>query len=298
MRIPASAATRNRYLALVALGLLLPLCLRAAPKYKALLIDGQNNHKWEETTPLIKSALESSGLFTVDVATSPPSGSDLSGFKPAFDGYDVVVSNYNGASWAAATKDAFEKYVRDGGGYVSVHAANNAFPEWKEYNRMIALGGWGGRDERWGPYARFRNGKLVLDREAGLGGSHGDRHEFQVVVQDSSHPITAGLPVNWMHAQDELYDRLRGPAEKMTVLATAYSDPATRGSGEHEPMLLAIDYGQGRVFHTTLGHDAVAMSCVGFITTLQRGAEWAASGTVTQKVPSDFPTSDAVRTRE
>jgi type 1 glutamine amidotransferase len=57
-------------------------------------------------------------------------------------------------------------------------------------------------------------------------------------------------------------------------------------------MLMAIRYGKGRVFHTTLGHDVAAMECVGFITTLQRGTEWAAIGMVTQPVPPDFPTAD------
>ena len=298
MRIAARAMSLKHDLTILSLGLCLPFSLAAAPKYKALIIDGQNNHAWRETTPLLRSALESSGLFTVAVATSPPKGSGLSGFKPDFAAYDVVVSNYNGEPWAPATKAAFEKYVSGGGGYVSVHAANNAFPEWTAYNRMIALGGWGGRDERWGPYARFRGGQLVLDHAAGCGGGHGQRHAFQIVVREPSHPITAGLPQKWMHAEDELYDRLRGPAENMTVLATAYSDPATRGTGEHEPMLMVIRYGEGRVFHTTLGHDAVAMSCVGFITSLQRGSAWAAGGAVTLKVPNDFPTAGRVRRRE
>ena len=100
-----------------------------------------------------------------------------------------------------------------------------------------------------------------------------------------------------MHAADELYSRLRGPGENITLLATAYSDPDNRGSGHDEPMLMAIGYGKGRIFHTTLGHDVPAMQCVGFITTLQRGAEWAATGKVTQKVPADFPSADKVSTR-
>jgi type 1 glutamine amidotransferase len=100
-----------------------------------------------------------------------------------------------------------------------------------------------------------------------------------------------------MHARDELYDRLRGPAKNLTVLATAFSDPATGGTGQHEPLLMTIKYGKGRVFHTALGHSPEAMKCVGFAVTLQRGAEWAATGRVRQKVPSDFPT-DTVRTRQ
>src|SRR5690606_5323718 len=102
-----------------------------------------------------------------------------------------------------------------------------------------------------------------------------------------------------MHAKDELYDKLRGPGENMTILATAYSDPKTGGSGRHEPMIFTIDYGQGRVFHTPMGHDTEAMECVGFMTTLQRGTEWAATGEVTQEeLPEDFPTADEPRSRK
>jgi len=101
-----------------------------------------------------------------------------------------------------------------------------------------------------------------------------------------------------MHASDELYSRMRGPGENMKVLGTAFSDPQNHGTGYDEPMLMVLTYGKGRVFHTTLGHDAEAIRCVGFITTFARGVEWAATGRVTQKVPDDFPTADMVRSRE
>ena len=111
-------------------------------------------------------------------------------------------------------------------------------------------------------------------------------------MRDVKSPIAKGLPLVWMHAPDELYDSLCGPARDFTVVATAHSLKSNRGTDEEEPMLLTVQYGKGRVFHTTLGHDVAAMECVGFIATLQRGTEWAATGKVTQKAPKDFPGAD------
>jgi len=264
---------------------------------KALIIDGQNNHDWKTTTPALKQVLEETGLFAIEVATSPPAKGDMSSFKPDFAAYRVIISNYNGEPWAPETQEAFEKFVRGGGGFVSVHAADNAFPEWKAYNEMIGVGGWGNRNESSGPYLRLRDGQWVPDMTPGTGGSHGAQHAFVVQTREPVHPIMRGLPPAWLHTKDELYDRLRGPAKNVTVLASALATKETRGSGEHEPLLMVISYGKGRVFHTALGHAMEAIRCVGFATTLQRGSEWAATGSVTQKVPANFPTADKVSTR-
>ena len=262
----------------------------AADPLKALIIDGQNNHNWKATTPVLKQILEETMMFKVDVATAPPK--DTAGFAPKFSDYKVVISNYNGAEWPEQTKSAFVEYVAKGGGFVSVHAANNSFPKWPEYNAMIGLGGWGGRNEKSGPYVRFRDGQIVRDESKGAGGSHGPQHAFVVEIRAKDHPIVKDLPEKWLHSTDELYDRLRGPAQNITVLATAFASKDKNGSGEHEPQLMVIDYEKGRVFHTTLGHSDAAMKCVGFRVTFARGCEWAATGKVTQKVPADFPTAE------
>jgi uncharacterized protein len=274
----------------------------SAATIPVLIVDGQNNHDFRATTPHLKQLLEQTGLFTVDVATSPGKGGDMSAFKPKFSKYRVIVSNYNGEPWSAETQEAFVRFVREGGGFVSVHAADNSFPRWPEYNQMIGVGGWEGRNEKSGPYLRLRDGKWVGDETPGVGGSHGKQHEFVVETRVPDHPIMAGLTMRWLHAKDELYDRLRGPATNVTVLASALSTKESGGSAENEPLLMTISFGKGRVFHTALGHnngeDITAQRCAGFITTFQRGVEWAATGKVTQKVPGDFPSESQVRIRD
>lgn len=296
----------------------------AAGKLKALIVDGQNNHKvWPKSTVMMKQYLEATGLFSVDVARTkyvwsaereaaflPLAGAGESepvknpqpdpDFKPDFDKYAVVISNFGwkAADWPGETRRAFEQYMARGGGFVSVHAADNSWGDWTEFNKMIGVGGWGDRDEKTGPFVYFdKDGKEVRDASPGKAGKHAPANEFVVTIRDHEHPITKGLPDFWLHSKDECYSRLRGPAENLTILATACDSPELQAAGRHEPMLMVIQYGKGRVFHTTLGHDTEAFEGVGFITTFLRGTEWAATGKVTQKIPADFPTGDKTAAR-
>ena len=309
-----------------------------ASKLKTLIIDGQNNHYiWPKATMMMKDYLEQTGLFEVEIhrmdsvwlgvkynksrpepythfiETYPLDSTKYSvshkpiktsRFSADFSKYDLIISNLGASSpqWPDETKKSFEKYMQNGGGFVVVHAANNAWGDWDEFNKMIGLGAWGGRDSKTGPYVYYNDAnELKVDTSDGICGSHGPEFEFIITSRAPEHPIMKGIPTEWLHTADELYDHMRGPFENATVLATAYSDvegnsppwnPKVKGMGQHVPMLMAINYGKGRVFHTTLGHFDYSMECAGFITTLQRGSEWAATGKVTQSIPEDFPSKE------
>lgn len=293
------------------------------PKIKTLIIDGQNNHgQWPKISYMLKKYMVDTKLFSVDLdrtaytwkgekyiqeyalnkkhteALKEPKKDP--NYAPNFSDYDLVICNFGwkAASWPEKTQKAFEEFIENGGGLVVFHAADNSFPEWLAYNKMIGLGGWGNRSEKDGPYVYYNEkGKLIRDTSVGSAGAHGPQSEYQIQIRDKKHPITKGLPKTWLHTKDELYNSLRGPAENMTVLATAYSKKENKGSGRHEPALMTLEYGKGRIFHSIMGHADYSVQCVGFITTFLRGAEWAATGKVTQKIPKDFPKKDKTSSR-
>ena len=168
--------TQKLFLIAIALGLLTSPAIFAGEKIKALIVDGQNNHAvWPKSTIMMKQYLEVTGKFEVSIARSAflwksgrekaylplagtPAGEDKPqpvtdpNFAPNFSDYHVVISNFGwkAADWPKATQETFEKYISQGGAFVSVHAADNSWPKWKAYNQMIGLGGWGGTQrKRW-----------------------------------------------------------------------------------------------------------------------------------------------------
>ncbi len=271
-------------------------------KIRVLIIDGQNNHDWKGTTPFLKSQLEKSGKFTVSVATTPPRGANAQAwevFKPDFSSCDVVLSNYNGPKWQPAeVRASFEKFLNEGGGLVNVHAANNAHNGWKEFEKATGLL-WRGNKDGARVYLDEVGKVLRMEVGKGPGAGHGPQHEYVVKIREADHPITKGMPVDWLHTRDELYHGQRGPGEDMRILATAFSAKEKRGTGVHEPMLWWIPVGKGKAVTNVLGHVSKgkaqtdpAMKCVGFLTLVARSCEWVATGKVTIPVPDNFPTAE------
>jgi hypothetical protein len=275
-------AIRAAALAAVALPLL------SGASVHALLIDGA---EWQPQTAALKAILETSDLFHLDVLTAPAKGNP---FEPPFDRYKLVILNYGGDSWPLPTMAALEKYVQNGGGLVVLASADAAFPAWTEYTAMLGVSGAPNRDKTAGPIWFYQNGNLAFDNDTPgpAGKTQQPDQPFAITIRNTEHAVTKGLPLIWMHASDTLAGNLRGPGKNMVVLATAPSDKDHGGTGRDEPVLLAMTYGKGRIFHTLLGRTEDGIACVGFQTTLQRGAEWAATGKVTVRMPTDFPHED------
>jgi type 1 glutamine amidotransferase len=243
-------------------------------QFKAVIVDGVNNHDWAAGTAAIKKILEGTKRFAVDVATFPN--------LPEFARYDVVINNFNGGHtntgtrWPKEAEQALTAYIRSGGGLVIFHAANNAFLNWPEYNAMIGLG-W--RDPSFGKGIAIGADRqiIVIPQGQGLPPGHGPRHDFEIFVLDKDHPITRGLPDHWMHPSEQLTHGQHGPAEGLTILTYAVSEVSHQG----EPMDWVRNYGKGRVYVTMLGHTwknepNPNLEDVNFQRLFAQGVEWAA----------------------
>jgi type 1 glutamine amidotransferase len=271
-------------------------------KLEVLIVTGQSNHNWQLSSKAVHEIFNASDLFNATIVVSPEKGSDMSNFCPDFKKYDLVCLDYNGDYWPKKTQKNFVKYIKKGGGLVLYHSTDNSFSKWKEFNEIIGVGGWGHRNEEHGPILYWEDDKIKKDHSPGKGGIHGKSFEYLVQTRKPNHPIMKGLPISWLHTKDELYHSLRGPAKNVTVLATSQQDKAAKGSGRQEPVLMTIEYGKGRVFHSVMGHvsrrgtNIDAVLCNGFVISLLRGAEWVATGDVKQKSVYSLPNNTKTKT--
>jgi type 1 glutamine amidotransferase len=279
------------------------LCAQKNQVISVLIIDGFSNHDWKQTTAVTRWILEKTGRFSVDVSTIPADSNDRSVWKPDFKKYAVIIQNTNNIHdtslhWPISAQQALEKYVQDGGGLYILHSANNAFPGWKEYDKMIGIG-WRPRSSGYALEIDTAGKVIRIPPNEGSGTGHGNR--FNAVIQVlNRHPINNGYPEQWQTANTEVYNYPRGPAENITVLSYAFDSTATQRSW---PVEWVVSYGKGRVYNSSMGHlwqgeiYPPAYRCVGFQTTMIRAAEWLATGKVTYPAPIDFPSGEATSLR-
>ncbi|MBI4904982.1 MAG: DUF1080 domain-containing protein [Acidobacteria bacterium] len=257
----------------------------AQPQPKAriqtLIITGQNGHDWRRVTPLLRQSLEATGLFEVRVTE------DFRGAGPeTLAPYDLVVVHYYDSRkpelrWGEKSEKALLDFVESGKGLVIYHFSLAAFDGWKAWEEMSG-GNW-----------RPNNGH------------HSAQHDFQVTLRMPDHPIVRGIRPKFRQNFDELYANLKWQPDRSRyqVIATAYDDhklylgkarQPIPGEGLDHPMLWVSERGKGRIFVTALGHDMGAVQTPAFVTTFNRGSEWAATGNVTIPLP---PEMRAVTTR-
>tara|TARA_R110002111_G_C5916168_1_gene365524 strand:- start:39 stop:998 length:960 start_codon:yes stop_codon:yes gene_type:complete len=230
-----------------------------------------------------------------------------------FTDYDLIVSSGLGVdNIPLDIASKLEEYIKNGGNMALVHqgVTSFGFQDWPVFQKIIGFGWYGSHSGTHTYWDDNTKSWIETPRYHGVAPAHGKQHQFVVQIRDVDHPITKGMQQEWMHGMDEFYHGMRGSAENVEILATAFSDIDMFGSGRHEPIAWTSQYGAGRVFVTVLGHvfqekfaDGVpginsfenkyqAIHCIGFQSLFARGVEWAATGNVSIGFPTDFPTKE------
>ena len=221
-----------------------------APKIKVLLVTGDDVavHPWREVSQALRETLVSSGKFDVTICED----AGVLDSARSLGRYDLVflhMYNQSAPTLSDAGKENLVSYVKSGHGFAVSHLSSASFKEWDEFAKLCG--------RHW-----------VMGKSG-----HGPRSVFKTRIADKDHAITQGL--SDFEADDELYAKMEGDAP-ITVLVDANSD----WSKKVEPLAFIFEYGQGRVFHETFGHDGKALQNASVQKLIQRGCEWAATGKV------------------
>jgi type 1 glutamine amidotransferase len=126
-------------------------------------------------------------------------------------------------AFSADQKSAILDFVSGGGGFVGVHSASDTLYEWPEYGRLVG--------------AYFKE--------------HPWTQQAALVVEDGSHPATAGLGERFS-ILDEFYTFRENPRPRVQVLLRL--DAASVGSAGDYPIAWAQSFGSGRAYYNALGH--------------------------------------------
>ncbi|MDO4285252.1 MAG: ThuA domain-containing protein [Eubacteriales bacterium] len=261
---------------------------------RVLLITGRvvKEHDYFRINPLLKQMLESTGLFEVKITEE---------FKGAtartLEDYDLVLMNYDGKEWlsdpvftywGSESEQALYEFVAAGKGIVFYHSSFSC--------------GEGTPDE----YLKLMGGGHNLQ----TGGRRNPKSDFTVRLSDGEHPITKGLHREWMVVGDDFLPVITWhPEARVQILASVYDSvedyripgfppPHLKGlvipDGDisrmpeintYQPVAWTNEYGKGRAFVITIGHDIDTMRRIDFLTMFVRGAQWAATGEVTLEAP-------------
>jgi hypothetical protein len=278
-----------------------PASTAPTSKIRVLILDGFSNHNWKLNTKLLCGLLEPTGLFDVSVSTCPPlKETEWKEWHPDFSKADVILQTCNDISqnpapqWPDSVKSDFVAFIKNGGGVFIYHSANNAFPDWPEYNDIIGIG-W--RKRSFGIALQMDEQGNITRLPPGQGADTGHANRGEVLVHNlGNHPIHEGFPPAWKSPALEVYYDARGPANSLTVLSYG-QDP--RG-GQFWPLEWTVIYGAGRAYSSSFGHvwsdesetnQPVDLLAIDEQILIQRALQWLAKRPVSVPVPPNFPTA-------
>lgn len=245
-----------KHLALLGLALLAAATVQAAPKRLLVVTTttGFRHSSIPTAEKIIAQLAQTSGEFTVDFVRQPRGKPDP--LAPDASDADKAAHAAAEAQWNAALAEALQKlspaalagydgvafvsttgdlpipdkpglldWIKDGHGFIGIHAASDTFHHWPGYIAML-----GGEFKR-----------------------HGRQVSVDCLNQDPANPATAALPKVWNIQQEEIYQFTNYDPASVHELLVLDRHPETGAPGRF-PVSWCKSYGAGRVFYTSLGH--------------------------------------------
>jgi type 1 glutamine amidotransferase len=170
--------------------------------------------------------------FGVEVSTNPAVFTDanLKQFKVL-----VFANSNNEAFDTADQKEAFQRFIKSGGGFVGIHSASGSERNWPYFQRVLG--------------AKFLR--------------HPPLQKFTIDVVDQKHPGTAHLGQTWEWSDECYFFTNMAPGLKVLLAVNVASEKSPKAlhldkggdqiSGRF-PLAWCQEFDGGRQFYTSLGH--------------------------------------------
>ena len=213
---------------------------RSVTPLKALFLTGGGYHDYKKLAPHLTASL--SQLLNAQFTTA----FDLNGLTNAqfAETYDVVVYDVCFDEAPDALLENAMHAARNGKPTVMIHCAVHAF------RRSTKV-------REWETYCGLRSTV------------HDPYSPFTVVKLDQNHPITKFFPTEWKTPGDELHQMISmDPRSHPLLKAKSPQD------GREHIVGWTYQFGRGRVFATTLGHDMKTAGSPDYLQLLANGLLW------------------------
>nr|WP_099563216.1 ThuA domain-containing protein [Gaetbulibacter sp. 4G1] len=217
-----------------------------------LSLNGKKGYVHENIPNSIKALQEICKLEKIETVASEDASLFTDETLAQFDA--IIFSNANNEVFdTEEQKQAFQRYIRNGGGFIGIHSANAVERGWPWYWALIG-------------------GKFVR---------HAPHQEFDVIVTNPSHPSTEFLGKKWTVNDECYYSNNLNPdinvllsADMTTVEDKKKSEYPNNIFGNYFPICWSHEFEGGRQWYTALGHDSETYDNPIFRKHLKGGILW------------------------
>jgi putative membrane-bound dehydrogenase-like protein len=208
---------------------------------KTLMVGGGSSHDFDKWFNKADSAiLSEGGLASVNYTDKPDTIAEV------LKEVDVLYQSTNQKIDNKDVRKGIFDFADAGKGIVIVHAGMwYNWPDWTEYNRVLAGGGAKGHD-RYG--------------------------EFEVNLDVTDHPVMKGVPASFKITDELYYAKFEENGTPVQVLATAKN----LTNGKTFPSVWIVKHSKARIVCIALGHDGKAHDLPAYKTMLRNAVAWAA----------------------